>query len=442
MALSDLDRVRAKPFEPATVDRLARGISHLRAAVRDLSTTLRRWRTKPSIQFLDTADAINRMKDQLLRADTAGTMQALVGLWQIFCRQGSIAPEPGRRRAGRHSDAVRANPSRSRSVRCRQERRPSASEGYRLERSVRAAGSADRICWPGRPTPATPTADAQVVQDMNRILEAQRHRFAHHAVRAGRSSGEPRARRKARSPRWLTSWPRASPRSSFRGRRSPPWRRTRFAFGYWTEKHVELERKLNLRAAIDQAGERRGKAEGHSRACSRRSCATRWSPTITFTMLRPARRCCYTNPLFVRSHDFIGVAGRQSDLEGTELFGTGWPSNGGGRLVGSLARAALRAGRGRAELPDTRADAGADLGRSGAADDPERDDSALVERDAGSAALGGAAHALRDTLCWRKPPSIPSCGNRCSRCSAAQAPPARTVQVERLLEAGDVKCGF
>src|SRR5205085_12493414 len=36
-------------------------------------------------------------------------------------------------------------------------------------------------------------------------------------------------------------------------------------------------------------------------------------------------------------HDFLGVQGSNHTWRSTELFGTGWPSNGGGRLVGSLA---------------------------------------------------------------------------------------------------------
>src|ERR1019366_3158411 len=44
----------------------------------------------------------------------------------------------------------------------------------------------------------------------------------------------------------------------------------------------------------------------------------------------------FTNPVFVRSHDFVGSQGSMRTWRATELFGTGWPSNGGGRLVGSL----------------------------------------------------------------------------------------------------------
>jgi hypothetical protein len=39
----------------------------------------------------------------------------------------------------------------------------------------------------------------------------------------------------------------------------------------------------------------------------------------------------------VRGHDFIGMQGANHTWKPTELLGTGWPSNGGGRLVGSLA---------------------------------------------------------------------------------------------------------
>jgi len=42
--------------------------------------------------YLDCAHAINQIRDGNLRADAAGTFQALAGLWQIFSRQGSLSP--------------------------------------------------------------------------------------------------------------------------------------------------------------------------------------------------------------------------------------------------------------------------------------------------------------------------------------------------------------
>jgi hypothetical protein len=44
-----------------------------------------------------------------------------------------------------------------------------------------------------------------------------------------------------------------------------------------------------------------------------------------------------TNPLFVRGHDFIGIQGANQTWGYTYVPGSGWPSNAGGRLAGSLA---------------------------------------------------------------------------------------------------------
>jgi hypothetical protein len=51
----------------------------------------------------------------------------------------------------------------------------------------------------------------------------------------------------------------------------------------------------------------------------------------------PGAQILFTNPVFVRSHDFLGMQGSAHTWRATELFGSGWPSNAGGRLVGSLA---------------------------------------------------------------------------------------------------------
>jgi hypothetical protein len=50
----------------------------------------------------------------------------------------------------------------------------------------------------------------------------------------------------------------------------------------------------------------------------------------------PGAQILLTNPLFVRTHDFLGMQGTQQTWRTTEVFGSGWPSSGGGRLVGSL----------------------------------------------------------------------------------------------------------
>jgi hypothetical protein len=106
-------------------------------------------------------------------------------------------------------------------------------------------------------------------------------------------------------------------------------------FGYWTDRHLDAERKLNLRAAIEKAAGDPEKVK-ETRALL--------APLLRDTLLAfnyahyapPGAQILYTNPVFVRSHDFFGMQGTDHTWRPTELFGTGWPSNGGGRLVGSL----------------------------------------------------------------------------------------------------------
>ncbi len=333
MAVSDLDRSRAKPFEPATVDRLAREY-HIYGLQYALFNDAPSVTDKTVLQFLDTAEAITRMKDQGLRADTAGTMQALVGLWQIFCRQGSIAADQADTTlAGLLAPFAQVH--RDRDV------FDAGKNGITL--LLKATGSSD-ISAPqdrllellaGSASPADSDAHAQVVQEMSRILEAQRiislttlfqlDDNLQSLSRGGKLDTALVNRLASRVSEIQL------PRSSL-----TTVERNAFAFGYWTERHVEGERKLNLRAAIDRAG---------TDAEKMKDIRGLLTPFLRDTVVAhsyahyapPGAQVLYTNPLFVRGHDFIGVQGANHTWKSTELFGTGWPSNGGGRLVGSLA---------------------------------------------------------------------------------------------------------
>jgi hypothetical protein len=50
----------------------------------------------------------------------------------------------------------------------------------------------------------------------------------------------------------------------------------------------------------------------------------------------PGAQLIFTNPLFVRNHDFIGAQGLPMAWRQTEIVGNGWPASAGGRLMGSL----------------------------------------------------------------------------------------------------------
>src|SRR5579871_3185570 len=89
MALTDLDRNRAKPLEPATVDRLARSFRAYGSQYPIFSES-RELSDNSIDQFLDTAEAVSKIREQDLRADVAGTFQSLISLWQIFVRQQTL----------------------------------------------------------------------------------------------------------------------------------------------------------------------------------------------------------------------------------------------------------------------------------------------------------------------------------------------------------------
>ncbi len=332
MALSDMDRFRDRPLEPPTVERLSRDF-------RIYGQQYSIFNDVPSVSdktiglYLDTADAINRMKDQALRADTAGTMQALVALWQIFCLQGSIAPN--------QADAALAGIlTPFAQVRRDRDLFETGKAGTVL--LLKTTGSTDLSDPQGRlldllagtANSSDPDAHAQVVQNMTRILDAQRiislttlFQLDDHLESLSHGGKvDPALINRLASRISEIQLPRSSLTTV---------EKNSFAFGYWTERHVEAERKVNLRATIEKAG---------SDAEKLKDVRGSLAPSLRDTLVSysyahyapPGAQVLYTNPLFVRGHDFVGVQGAYHTWKNTELFGTGWPSNGGGRLVGSL----------------------------------------------------------------------------------------------------------
>ncbi|MBI4891810.1 MAG: hypothetical protein HY821_14385, partial [Acidobacteria bacterium] len=112
--------------------------------------------------------------------------------------------------------------------------------------------------------------------------------------------------------------------------------RNNLSFGYWTERHLDAQRKMNLRVAVEKAAgqpERLKELRGQLAPLLRDTLVG----LLYLHYAPPGAQILYTNPIFVRSHDFIGIQGGQQTWKITEVLGTGWPSSAGGRLVGSLA---------------------------------------------------------------------------------------------------------
>jgi len=338
MAITDVDRNRATPLAAATVDRLARAY-HEYGSQFALFSESRSISDKSVNQYLDAIESINRNKDQLFFADVAGSFQALVGLWQILVRQQSI-PES-------QADAVFSGIAGSFvQIRNNRELFDASRGGVKLllagaangpAAPARSANSQERLTdlLAGAPENGDAEARQRMGEETVRILEAQRiipldtmFQLADHleSLSHGEKLNPSLVNRLASAIGEIQL-----PRASLSG-----VEKSAVGFGYWTEKHIEAERKLNLRAAIEKAA---GDAE------KLKDARGLMAPLLRDTLLAfnyahyapPGAQILYTNPVFVRSHDFIGTQGAGHTWRATELYGTGWPSNGGGRLVGSLA---------------------------------------------------------------------------------------------------------
>ena len=337
MALTDVDRNRAVPLEAATVDRLARAYHNYGSQFAIFSES-RSLSDKSVNQYMDAIESINRLKDPLFFSDVAGSFQALVGLWQILVRQQTI-PE-------NQADSVFSGIAGSfLQIRNDRELFDAGRGGVKLLLAGAASGPAaparssnshERLVdlLAGAPEAGEAEAREQMAHEIVRILEAQRivsldtmFQLADHmeSISHGEKLNPALVNRLASGIGEIQL-----PRASLSGPE-----KNAMGFGYWTERHIEAERKLNLRAAIEKAAgdpEKLKDARGLM------------APLLRDTLLAfnyahyapPGAQILYTNPVFVRSHDFIGAQGSSHTWRTTELFGTGWPSNGGGRLVGSL----------------------------------------------------------------------------------------------------------
>lgn len=332
MTLSDVNRGRKTPLAPETVDRMAREFRTYGAQY-TIFAEAPYVSDKTILQFLDTADDINQIRDQALRADTAGTMQALVSMWQILCRQNSIGPADEDSslaevltpfaKVKKESELFDAGRGGVKALLAVTHSAPTASPQDRMMDLLAGVNSA-----------TDSDAHTAVVQQTIRVFEAQRLVSLDTLFELADNLESVAKGAKLNSALVAKLASRISeinlPRSSMTGAE-----KNALAFGYWTERHVEAQRKLNLRALIDKYAKNPQKLDD-----LRASLAPFLRDTLVgmnyVHYAPPGAQILYTNPLFVRSHDFLGIQGASQTWRNTEVFGTGWPSSAGGRLAGSL----------------------------------------------------------------------------------------------------------
>ena len=334
MTVTEIDRHRATPLTPATVERLARDY-------RDYGDQYSLFADVPSLTdasimaYLDAARHISSIDNNELRANMAGSFQGLTGLWQLLCRNGSI---PEAQADTSFSSIVKDFSNVRAMLELFENTRAGIYTLLKATGSPPASGVQERMfeLLAGLPTAADQDARSRVIQELSRGFEAQRLislddilGLARNLEAVAKGEQKPDTALINRVSTRIAEL--QSPRLALSSAE-----RTTASFGYWAERHISTERKLRLRAEIEKAGLDAGRV---------REIIARLPTLLRNTIVGlnylayvpPGAQIIYTNPLFVRSHDFIGSQGSNQTWASTQLFGTGWPTNAGGRLVGSLA---------------------------------------------------------------------------------------------------------
>jgi len=333
LAITDLDRRRPKPLEATTVERLVKDYRAFGSQYALFNETTQ-ISDKTIVQYLDLAVTVAEMKDGAAKSDAAGLIQSSAGIWQVLVRQRLIPASE----ADASLSGILATFSKVRTE-------PAlfdaglASATALLKASGAAPGvnQQDRMLdlLSGDVNPEDQDSHNLVVGEMMRGFEAQKlvslksiFDLAEQldAASRGEKLNTALVNRMAAKISDITL-PRAVLTTQ---------EKNSLSFGYFTEKHIEAERRMNFRAVIDKAA---GQPEKLKEARGL------LAPILRDTMVGmlylhyapPGAQILYTNPLFVRSHDFIGIQGANQTWKTTEVLGAGWPASAGGRLVGSLA---------------------------------------------------------------------------------------------------------
>jgi len=357
MTFTDMDRVRTQPLQTATLERLGRNWNVYGPQYSFFSETPE-LTDRTIMAWMDTAEALDKLREQGFRQDAIAMYQGLTGMWQIFARQGSIPP------AGADA-ALAAATAQFAGIKTNRELFDAGRAGLNALLAAATHGpaviaGATGGVNPGK-GPASTTANVlqerimtllaggpmggsggsddtetrtEVIRQQQRYFDAQAL-FSPDTIfeladnlesvaKGGALNAQLAARLAAKAND--IQMPRASMTFEEKGAQ---------AFGYWVDRHISDQRKLNLRATIDKAAKDPEKLRD-----IRGQLAPALRDTIVgYNYIRyapPAAQILLTNPLFVRGHDFVGAQGGDHAWQVTSMYGAGWPSNAGGRLVGSL----------------------------------------------------------------------------------------------------------
>jgi hypothetical protein len=326
LTLNDIDRNRSKPISASLASRLVFGyrLYGPQYVIFADSPTL----SESSMEhYLDAIAATGSIHDVLTKADTIGTMQSLVELWRILCRQGSIvedsqdalfvkliSPFEHIKQETELFDAARSGVDLLLAI------SKSSTAGSRQEALMRELVGSVR--GPSTSVPASPAENFVRVFDAQRLISLDA--LFNAADQIGKGPVDIKTLKSLTEQ--LT---RLEEAETMRGSLSASERNS-YTPGYWAERHVTQERRVNF----DNL------AKGNDKRDARGVLAPFLRDSLVgvlYAYYAPdGAQLLLTNPLFVRSHDFIGAESTPAEWRTTQIGGSGWPESGGGRLVGSL----------------------------------------------------------------------------------------------------------
>jgi hypothetical protein len=332
IATSEMDRLRDQPLEPATVQLLLNEYKTLRSQY-SLLTESPKLSDEAIRQFVAAALETQKIRNQDLEADTVGSLQGLLGLWQIYTRHGIL-------RGGDIDSTFRQILESIGRPENHAQLFANARKG--VEAILAATGGAgDRDpqkfvvnLLAGSRNPGNQAVLSQQTHAIDAIVEAQNlltltELFTLDDQLQGAASGGTIDttlvnRLAARIGRIQSARLSLSTEE-----------KNALSFGRNSEDHVERERKVRLRAEVDKNSNSPEKM-----MALREVLAPHLRDTLVGLIYAhyapPGGQILLTNSQFVRYHDFSGLPGSYFSWAPTEVVGVGWSATSGGRLMGSL----------------------------------------------------------------------------------------------------------
>lgn len=284
-------------------------------------------------QFIAMADSIGGISNRALRANTEGSFQATLGLWQILARQGEIprdqmsaswikVMEP----FGKVFSSSQLFDASRTSVRALLAATGSKPEGSQAE-------LVDLLAGPKEDGNEAARVHTEILQRMNSVLQDQRLVALDtlFALNDGLKQMESGGKADNLLPLAEELHGFDLPQPIFTQSEKISW-----APAIYTDHHAELQVKTDLTKVI----------KGPSTKSQLENARGQLAPFLRDTLVGlnyayyepPDAQMLHHNPLFVRSHDFLGISiiGSERLWGAPQVLGVGTPAGGGAYLMGSL----------------------------------------------------------------------------------------------------------